>query len=870
MEAAKTPPTQLLEPGTTWGQFKIIAKLGSGSFGTVYHARDLFERDVALKLLDSPEAIREGRVLSQLKHPNIVSVFSYENTPSGCALSMEFISGQDLEQLVDSNGKFDVTHAALVGTSLCRALAMVHRKGLVHRDIKAANVIRQAGGRIVLVDFGLGQSEADPGRTADIAGTLPYMAPELFEGGSASFSSDLYGVGVLLFYLVSSQFPVSEDSFGTFQEAHRSRRRHHLIDLRPDLPPEFIKVVETAVHPEPARRFRTAGQMAVALESLLNIRRRRSALSWVALAALATILAGGIGWKLFKNEVMSEPELLRITAEDALSRDPSLTADAKLLAYSSDQGQHGNLDIWVKQVPQGASVRITNDPHDDWSPSFSPDGHWVVFRSERDGGGIYLVPAFGGPERLIAKNGSNPRFSPDGAFIAYWTGEPGHVRSPSGKLFVVPTAGSEPRQLAAELPDARIPIWAPDSQHILFQGSSDPDLPPDEDADWWLVNVDGSHLVRTTILKDLLAQGLEIHPDAACWHGDSLVFSAAKQANVNIWTAGLKLRNLKVGLAQRLTSGSAFETSPWVADTEEMAFAQENGNLRIWSSPLVLGAAKPRPMERLTDSADFDAFPSVSRDDRWMAFTRTSSETGHREIWTKALQSGEETSITKTEKSKYNPVISPDGKLVAFSSFEEKDHSVYLVDIQSHIIRKVCSKCGIVSSWLPDGRTVLTSKKDLIHAVDVSSGNFKRVLSGEGVLLDDPEISPDGKWLAFSAHRQGEERHVFVASVKNIGHWFEIFPQGTWSDKPHWAQDGKSIFLYSDSDGFPCIWKISFRANKPAEEHRWEAVQHFHNTRISPIHISQPVRSFAINGKRVVAAIAENSASVWMRTEPRK
>src|SRR6478752_7705851 len=173
---------QDLAPGSTWGQFKILGKLGKGAFGSVYHAQDLFERDVALKLLDSPEAIREGKVLAHLKHPNIVGVLSYEQSVQGVALAMEFIQGQTLEQFVAFNGKLDPAYAAIIGVKLCRALAMVHRKGLLHRDIKASNVMRQPDGRIVLIDFGLGQAAVKGGRASEIAGTLPYMAPELFKG----------------------------------------------------------------------------------------------------------------------------------------------------------------------------------------------------------------------------------------------------------------------------------------------------------------------------------------------------------------------------------------------------------------------------------------------------------------------------------------------------------------------------------------------------------------------------------------------------------------------------------------------------------------------------------------------------------------
>jgi eukaryotic-like serine/threonine-protein kinase len=157
-----------------------VEKLGHGAFGDVYHARDRLDRDVALKILDGPEAIREGKTLAKLQHPNLVAVHSYEETADGAALSLELIHGQTLETFARERGRLDPAHASLMCLQVCRGLAFVHGKGLVHRDIKAGNVMRQADGRIVLVDFGLGRKSTRTTPALKLAGTLPYMAPELF------------------------------------------------------------------------------------------------------------------------------------------------------------------------------------------------------------------------------------------------------------------------------------------------------------------------------------------------------------------------------------------------------------------------------------------------------------------------------------------------------------------------------------------------------------------------------------------------------------------------------------------------------------------------------------------------------------------
>jgi Tol biopolymer transport system component len=119
-----------------------------------------------------------------------------------------------------------------------------------------------------------------------------------------------------------------------------------------------------------------------------------------------------------------------------------MSRDGTLLAYASDRSGQGNLDIWVQQMDGSTPVRLTSYEVDEHQPSFSPDGTQIAFRSEREGGGIYVIPTLGGEAKLIAREGQNPRFSPDGKSIAYWIGPITTTVGPpnGGTVYVVPAA----------------------------------------------------------------------------------------------------------------------------------------------------------------------------------------------------------------------------------------------------------------------------------------------------------------------------------------------------------------------------------------------------------------------------------------------
>ncbi len=310
-QRTQNAPTSDSKP---WGPLEILDLLGAGGFGEVYRAWDPgLEREVALKLL--PEGSRkpsrrdsilnEGRLLARLRHRNVVTVFGIAEYSGRIGLWMELIQGQTLGSLVRERGPLGFREAAGIAADVCLALAAVHQAGLIHRDVKAENVMREEGGRIVLMDLGLGQSPVARGESSDparaLAGTPLYLAPEMFRGASASPQSDIYALGVLIYHLVSGSFPVVGEDLVQLAVRHQEGRRRLLHDVRPDLPREFVQVVERMLQPDPAKRFRSVGEILQGLEDSQVLaqtrsgqaRRRQPPLVLTALLATLIVLVGG-------------------------------------------------------------------------------------------------------------------------------------------------------------------------------------------------------------------------------------------------------------------------------------------------------------------------------------------------------------------------------------------------------------------------------------------------------------------------------------------------------------------------------------------------------------------------------------------------
>ena len=283
-----------------WGHLRLLEIIGRGSYAEVYRAWDMrLDREVALKLLTTvtptgdaaaTTIIEEGRLLARVRHPNVVTIYGADRIDDRVGLWMEFVKGRTLEQLLQQEHVFDLPETLRVASDLCHAIAAVHDAGLLHRDVKAHNVMMDSDGRVVLMDFGTGRELDD--RAPDLAGTPLYLAPEVFRGQPATVQSDIYSLGVLLYHLLTGSYPVQAATVDELRRAHEAGTRPDPRRLPGSM--RFAQIVTRALEPSPANRYRSANEISADLDRMIRATVRNR---WLrrGTAAAAVVVAGAWG-----------------------------------------------------------------------------------------------------------------------------------------------------------------------------------------------------------------------------------------------------------------------------------------------------------------------------------------------------------------------------------------------------------------------------------------------------------------------------------------------------------------------------------------------------------------------------------------------
>ena len=281
-----------LTPATRLGPYEIIALLGAGGMGEVYRARDSrLGREIALKVLPTEMSAnaerlarfeREARMVAGLNHPNIVTLFSVEDSNGVRFLTMELVDGRTIDHEVAPGG-LPAARVIELGIALADALAAAHEKGVIHRDLKPANVMLTKDGRVKVLDFGLAklatsESNTDLTRAATmttplsdggyVVGTVPYMAPEQVRGDAVDARTDLFALGVVLYELASGKRPFAGETHVDVSHAILREMPKPLRALRLELPQDLDRIVSRCLEKNPRERFQTALDVANELRGL--------------------------------------------------------------------------------------------------------------------------------------------------------------------------------------------------------------------------------------------------------------------------------------------------------------------------------------------------------------------------------------------------------------------------------------------------------------------------------------------------------------------------------------------------------------------------------------------------------------------------
>ena len=265
------------EASGTIGPYEVRRLLGQGGMGAVYLAADrALDRMVAIKMLppqlsDEPEIVarfqREARAIARLRHPNLMHIYTVGEHEGRPYFAMEYVKGSTLSSLIAKLGHIPPPQAAHVAAEVLSALDKVHQAGIVHRDIKAGNIMIDEDGRAILMDFGLARQEQDSRLTADhtILGTPNYMSPEQAKGERLDARTDIYSLGVVLYEMLTGAPPFKGKTSFEILRQHIESSVPPPSEIQPDVPEAFDVVVARAVAKSSADRYQDVRQMAADL-----------------------------------------------------------------------------------------------------------------------------------------------------------------------------------------------------------------------------------------------------------------------------------------------------------------------------------------------------------------------------------------------------------------------------------------------------------------------------------------------------------------------------------------------------------------------------------------------------------------------------
>jgi serine/threonine protein kinase/Tol biopolymer transport system component len=832
--------------GRTLAHYRVLEYIGGGGMGVVYKAEDLrLARSVALKFLP-PELTRdaeakarflqEARAASGLDHPNICTIHEVGETDDGrLYLAMPSYDGETLRRRIE-RGPLAIEEAIDIAEQIARGLAKAHRGGIVHRDIKPANLIVTDDGVVKILDFGLAKlvGAAAITRTGSSVGTPAYMSPEQARGEEVDHRTDLWSFGIVLYEMVAGRRPFRGDHdqavlYGILNEAPKP-----LAELRPEAPPELGRIVEGLLSKDPADRYPTAEGPLGDLRALRSnptmtttVRTEtgpppsgvRPWMLWaVILGAVAVLAAGALylsraGGRGGRGEsvVAGFKGLTELEGSESY---PSLSSDGERLLYV--KSINGNADIYLQIVKTGVRRNLTaGSPADDTQPAFSPDGRQVAFRSEREGGGLFVMNAEGGAVTRLTFAGYHPAWSPDRRQIAFSTEgviRPQERRQVS-QLWVVDVGSKEKRLLTPG--DAVQPSWSPDGGRIAYWGLSGGGA----QRVLWTVPAGGGAPVEVRLAWPLPAgqgaSGPATRDDALNWNpvwssdGKFLYFVSNHNGSMNLWRVPIDEASGRVrGEPQPITS-PARSLGFLSVSGPHVVYATDEGksSLERWPFDLAtfaVGAPQGIEGPRAILSA------AVSPDGKSIVYGTSAPK---EDLFVARSDGSEKRQLTNDNFKNRVPLWTADGAQIVF--YSDRGGSTY----GAWAIRPDASgrkplpheaKESLYDPTpSPDGHTLVASLKSrgaVLIDLDQRPGSVGRVQElpspGDDKSFAASSWSPDGTRLAGALEfKDGPSLPGIVVYSLKTRTYERLTPTGS---LPQWLRDGRTLLYLDEGKIFRC------------------------------------------------------------------
>ncbi len=834
-----------LDPGTRLGPYEILAQLGQGGMGVVFRARDTkLDREVAVKVLpknlaEDQDALsrfeREAKAVAALSHPNILAIHDFGREQGTVYAAMELLEGETLRERL-RDGALPARKAVEIALEIASGLAAAHEKGVVHRDLKPENVFLLGSGQVKVLDFGLarmdpvapeGQDVAtvslstEPGR---VMGTVGYMAPEQVRGKVVDARADIFSFGAVLYEMLTGKRAFQGESPVETLNAILKEDPPSLFESARHVSPALERIVRRCLEKRPEERFRTAHDLGIALDAISTTSTRSLSAQgllttdvasmagrgrWIerfSLLLAGAALASGawLGWDGLRPREARGAAVFRWMSFSGRDSSPAVSPDGRTIAFVS--ARDGQPRIWLKQVTGEGEAALTSGPDD--LPRFSPDGTQVLFaRPDGTATSLYRAAVLGGEARRLIENATEGDFTPDGKQIAFL-----RLQSEGGQTVTVvglaAADGSEPREVAKLPGGMRAPRMAPDGRTLAVVAGPGA-LVPGSKQGVVLVGLDHGG-VRTAQAPDARR-----NVSSAAWtKGGEIVYLQAESVVTAAGSAALLIR--QDAASGRVLSQTWSPSSALVLDV-------------LGDGRVVFDTRSPRQNLRevtlggkgaarwLSRGESTDRQPVYSPDGEWVAFS--SNRGGGMNLWLVSTRTGNLRRVTESHVN-WDPAFTRDGERLLWSSNRGGNFEIWTADVDGGGPRQVTHDEGSAENptATPDGQWVVHSSSNAQKAglwkIHPDGSGATRLVTGRVSL---PDVSPDGRHVL---HRVFSGKYPALLRVVRVADGqiepFEIAVDAkrrttVTLGRARWLPDGKAIaFIGQDEDGASGVYVQDF------------------------------------------------------------